>query len=72
MCNIAGYTSHQGSFLHVTASGDLVLDGTVTKGQQNQTDKTRKPATAPLVSQRQGIREMCRDISGRDAITYIN
>ena len=72
MCNIAGYTSHQGSFLHVTASGDLVLDGTVTKGQQNQTDVTLKPATAPLVSKRQGIREMCRDISGKDAITYIN
>lgn len=61
---IGGYTSHQGSFLHVTASGDLVLDGTVTKGQQNQTDETRKSATEPLVSQRQGIREMCRDISG--------
>jgi len=72
MCNIAGYTSHQGSFLHVTASGDLVLDGTVTKGQQNQTDEAHKPATAPLVSQRQGVREMCRDISGKDAITYIN
>ncbi|GFG32301.1 hypothetical protein Cfor_02698 [Coptotermes formosanus] len=61
---IGGYTSHQGSFLHVTASGDLVLDGTVTKGQQNQTDETRNPATEPQVSQRQGIREMCRDISG--------
>jgi len=72
MCNIAGYTSHQGSFLHVTASGDLVLDGTVTKGQQNQTDETRKSATEPLVSQRQGIREMCRDISGKDVFTYIN
>jgi hypothetical protein len=71
MCNISGYTSHQGSFLHVTASGDLVLDGTVTKGQQNQTDETHNPATEPRISQRQGIREMCRDISGKDAITCI-
>jgi hypothetical protein len=72
MYTISGYTSHQGSFLHVTASGDLVLDSTVTKVQRNQTDETRNPATEPQVSQRQGIREMCRDISGKDAITCIN
>lgn len=48
------------------------MDGTVTKGQQNQTDETRNPATEPQVSQRQGIREMCRDISGKEAITCIN
>jgi hypothetical protein len=72
MCTISGYTSHQGSFLHVTASGDLVLDGTVAQGQRNQTDKTHNPATEPQGSQCQVIREICRDISGKEAITCIN
>ncbi|XP_069680429.1 calcium/manganese antiporter SLC30A10 isoform X2 [Periplaneta americana] len=65
---IGGYTFHQGSFLHVTPSGGVVLDGTVTKdsvqkGERHLSAETR-PASLPQIPQRQGIREMCRDIIG--------
>ncbi|PSN55375.1 hypothetical protein C0J52_01823 [Blattella germanica] len=66
---IGGYTFHQGSFLHVTPSGDVVLDRSVMenslkKGQRRLSAETRHPAPPPQYTQRQGIREMCRDISG--------
>ncbi|KDR23794.1 zinc transporter 10 isoform X2 [Zootermopsis nevadensis] len=66
---IGGYTFHQGSFLHVTSSGDVVLDGIVTKDsvQKDQCDmstETQNPATSPQVLQRQGIRKISRDVLG--------
>jgi len=52
------------------------LDGTVTKdsvqkGQRCLSAETHNLAT-PRLSQRQGIREVCRDILGKDGITCIN
>jgi hypothetical protein len=73
---ISGYSFHQGSFLHITSSGDVVLDGTVTqdsvqKGQHHMSAEAHNAATPPQVQQRQGIREMCRDVLGKDSIMCI-
>ncbi|XP_023723796.1 uncharacterized protein LOC111873371 isoform X1 [Cryptotermes secundus] len=66
---IGGYTLNQGSFLHVTPSGDVILDRSVNKdsvrkGQRRLSAETNNTATSPQVLQRQGLREMCRDVLG--------
>ncbi|GLV35489.1 Zinc transporter 77C [Carabus blaptoides fortunei] len=65
---IGGYTFHQGSFLYVTASGDVVLNKVVTNDSVRQGERrlsrTRRPVVMPQPRQRQGLREMCRDILG--------
>jgi hypothetical protein len=69
----SGYTFHQGSFLHVTSSGDVVLDGTVTKDSVQKgrmSAETHNSATSPQVLQHQGIREICRDVLGKDSIIH--
>jgi hypothetical protein len=67
---ISGYTLNQGSFLHVTQSGDIVLDrkrtkDPVQKGQRRLSAEANNTATQPQVVQRQGLREMCRDVIGK-------
>lgn len=64
---IGGFTFHQGSFLYVTASGDVVLDKIVTddsirKGER-RLSRTRTVPT-PQRRQRQGCREILRDCTG--------
>lgn len=70
-----GYTFHQGSFLYVTASGDVVLNKVVTNDSVRQGERrlsrTRRPIVMPQPRQRQGLREMCRDILGNDYYTNI-
>ncbi|CAH1159883.1 unnamed protein product [Phaedon cochleariae] len=66
---IGGYTFHQGSFLYVTESGDVVLskvvvDQTVQRGARRLSrSKTIHPTALPP-KQRQGIWEMTRDVHG--------
>ncbi|GJQ86180.1 hypothetical protein Trydic_g12450 [Trypoxylus dichotomus] len=64
---IGGFTFHQGSFLHVTESGDVVLDKVVTddsirKGER-RLSRTRTVPT-PQYRQRQGCWEIVRDCIG--------
>lgn len=68
---IGGYTFHQGSYLQVTASGEVVLERAVTvdsvrKGQRRLSSQSRRAAPPPASSPslRQGPREMIRDIIG--------
>ena len=64
---IGGYTFHQGSFLYVTESGDVILDRVVVpdvvKQGGRRLSRTRKIPPPPK-KQRQGFLEMCRDIIG--------
>lgn len=65
---IGGFTFHQGSFLYVTESGDVVLDRVVThdsvhKGQR-RLSSTKRQQIKPQYRQRQGCREMMRDVIG--------
>ncbi|XP_068906556.1 proton-coupled zinc antiporter SLC30A1 isoform X2 [Tenebrio molitor] len=64
---IGGYTFHQGSFLYVTESGDVILDRVVVpdlvKQGGRRLSRTRTVPPPPK-RQRQGFLEMCRDIIG--------
>lgn len=67
---IGGYTFHQGSFLYVTESGNVVLDRVVSGDsvkaggrRLSRTSRNNVPVV-PTNRQRQGIREMVRDILG--------
>ena len=67
-----GYTFHQGSYLHVTENGEVILERSVTidslsKGQRRLSSQSRKTPTPPpsyTPSKRQGSKEMIRDIIG--------
>ncbi|KAK6637466.1 hypothetical protein RUM44_007883 [Polyplax serrata] len=64
---IGGYTFHQGSYLHVTENGEVVLERAVTvdslrKGQRRLSSQSRRTTLTYSPPQRQGIREMIRDI----------
>lgn len=65
---IGGYTFHQGSFLYVTESGDVVLNRVVipdVKQGARRLSRTKREITGVgTVRQRQGCREMSRDILG--------
>nr|XP_018908053.1 PREDICTED: zinc transporter 1 isoform X1 [Bemisia tabaci] len=66
---IGGYTFHQGSYLHVTASGDIVLQKKAKKSgaEGKQPSSRRKFVSAgPIMAppKRQGPWEVCRDIIG--------
>lgn len=52
---IGGFTFHQGSFLYVTESGDVVLNKVIVNGKSKQIIPSRK---------RQGLWEMTRDVFG--------
>ncbi|KAJ8919610.1 hypothetical protein NQ315_002232 [Exocentrus adspersus] len=66
---IGGYTFHQGSFLYVTESGDVVLNKvmvneSIKRGERRLSrSKTIHPTVQPP-KQRQGVWEMTRDING--------
>ncbi|CAG9859929.1 unnamed protein product [Phyllotreta striolata] len=66
---IGGYTFHQGSFLYVTKSGDVVLSKVVIEQSLKQgarrlsRSKNIHPTVVPQ-KQRQGVWEMTRDING--------
>jgi zinc transporter 1 len=69
---IGGYTFHQGSFLYVTESGDVILDRVVVpdlvKQGGRRLSRTRTVPPPPK-RQRQGFLEMCRDIIGTSSAT---
>ncbi|CAH0560222.1 unnamed protein product [Brassicogethes aeneus] len=64
---IGGFTFHQGSFLYVTASGDVVLNkvvvGDVRSGARrlSRTKNVRPSSLNPR--ERQGVKEMIRDVA---------
>lgn len=63
-----GYTFHQGSFLYVTKSGDVVLDkvvigNSISKGER-RLSRTRLNISSQM-RQRQGAWEMSRDVVGK-------
>ncbi|XP_077284695.1 zinc transporter 77C [Arctopsyche grandis] len=65
---IGGYTFHQGSFLHVTESGDVVLDSVATvesvrQGQRGLSRSRRSIQVKPKLHERQGIVEITRDMT---------
>jgi len=64
---IGGYTFHQGSFLYMTESGCVVLNRVVTNDSvrrgERRLSRTRT-VPPPQYRQRQGCREMLRDIVG--------
>lgn len=66
---IGGYTFHQGSFLFLTESGDVVLDRIVTTNTSVAKGERRlsrsRMASPPQTRQRQGFREMTRDMAGK-------
>lgn len=65
---IGGYTYHQGSFLHVTEDGNVVLESvnenSVSYGQRRLSSQTRRVHVPLQPPKRQGIRETFRDIIG--------
>ncbi|XP_017781074.1 PREDICTED: zinc transporter 1 isoform X2 [Nicrophorus vespilloides] len=69
---IGGYTFHQGSFLFVTESGDVILNRVVTnesvsRGERRLSRTKNMPVPVgvnPPTRQRQGFLEMVRDIIG--------
>lgn len=48
---IGGYTHHQGSFLHITSTGDVVLDGIVSdeglRRGERRLSRTKRDQTTP-------------------------
>ncbi|XP_060530719.1 uncharacterized protein LOC132704621 [Cylas formicarius] len=64
---IGGYTFHQGSFLYVTESGDVILNKVVVNESvqrgQRRLSRTRNIYSSPPRN-RQGLWEMARDIAG--------
>uniref|UniRef100_A0A6P7H0N1 Zinc/cadmium resistance protein isoform X1 n=2 Tax=Diabrotica virgifera virgifera TaxID=50390 RepID=A0A6P7H0N1_DIAVI len=66
---IGGYTFHQGSFLYVTESGNVVLSKIVVDQslQQGARRLSRSKTIHPMIGhqkQRQGFWEMARDVNG--------
>lgn len=65
---IIGYTFHQGSFLYMTESGCVVLNRVVTNESvrrgERRLSRTRT-VPPPQYRQRQGCREMSRDVVGK-------
>ncbi|XP_034250485.1 zinc transporter 1 isoform X2 [Thrips palmi] len=67
---LGGYTFHQGSFFHVTETGDVMLEPAVTQdsvklGERRLSSQRRLPArSGRQPRQRQGCREMLRDTVG--------
>lgn len=62
-----GYTFHQGSFLYVTKSGDVVLDKVVISNSISRGERRLSRSRLNVNSQRrqrQGAWEMTRDITG--------
>lgn len=71
---IGGYTFHQGSFLYVTESGDVVLNkvvvnDSVRKGGR-RLSRTRNIFSSPP-KKRQGLWETTRDIIGKSLFVKI-
>jgi len=71
---IGGYTFHQGSFLHITSSGDVILDRVVSgdslKHGERRLSRTRKLNVTHFSGQRQhqqrqSFTEMMRDICSK-------
>lgn len=67
---IGGYTFHQGSFLHVTESGDVVLSKVVVNqsvqhGERRLSRTKYIHTTTKVQKQRQGLWEMMRDVNGK-------
>lgn len=68
----SGYTFHQGSYLHVTENGEVILErimtvDTLRKDQRRLSGQSRKfnsSSTDFGQTQRQGLKEMIRDIIG--------
>ncbi|XP_018560894.1 zinc/cadmium resistance protein [Anoplophora glabripennis] len=66
---IGGYTFHQGSFLYVTESGDVVLNKVVVndsirRGERRLSRTKNIHSTILPPKKRQGVWEMTRDING--------
>uniref|UniRef100_A0A182P1X1 Cation efflux protein transmembrane domain-containing protein n=1 Tax=Anopheles epiroticus TaxID=199890 RepID=A0A182P1X1_9DIPT len=66
---IGGYTYHQGSFLYITPSGNVILDHVISgdgirKGDRRLSGSRRQVAPSQLrqQSKRQSVRELMRDI----------
>lgn len=65
---IGGYTYHQGSFLHITSSGNVILDGVVSgdgirKGERRLSGSRKNVAGVNYKEpKRQSVREMMRDV----------
>uniref|UniRef100_U5EQ60 Putative integral to membrane n=1 Tax=Corethrella appendiculata TaxID=1370023 RepID=U5EQ60_9DIPT len=66
---IGGYTYHQGSFLHITSNGNVILDRIVTgesiRQGERRLSKSRRPPIGPIQHEkpkRQSVWEMFRDI----------
>uniref|UniRef100_A0A182SX84 Cation efflux protein cytoplasmic domain-containing protein n=1 Tax=Anopheles maculatus TaxID=74869 RepID=A0A182SX84_9DIPT len=66
---IGGYTYHQGSFLYITSSGNVILDHVITgegvrKGDRRLSGSRRQVSPTQLrdQSKRQSVRELMRDI----------
>uniref|UniRef100_A0A182REI5 Cation efflux protein cytoplasmic domain-containing protein n=1 Tax=Anopheles funestus TaxID=62324 RepID=A0A182REI5_ANOFN len=66
---IGGYTYHQGSFLYITSSGNVILDHVITgdgvrKGNRRLSGSRKQVSPAQLrdQSKRQSVRELMRDI----------
>uniref|UniRef100_A0A182QIP2 Cation efflux protein cytoplasmic domain-containing protein n=1 Tax=Anopheles farauti TaxID=69004 RepID=A0A182QIP2_9DIPT len=66
---IGGYTYHQGSFLYITSSGNVVLDHVITgegvrKGDRRLSGSRKQVSPSQLrdQSKRQSVRELVRDI----------
>uniref|UniRef100_A0A182YIX6 Cation efflux protein cytoplasmic domain-containing protein n=1 Tax=Anopheles stephensi TaxID=30069 RepID=A0A182YIX6_ANOST len=66
---IGGYTYHQGSFLYITSSGNVILDHVITgegvrKGDRRLSGSRRQVSPSQLrdQSKRQSVRELMRDI----------
>lgn len=67
---IGGYTFHQGSFLYVTESGDVVLskvvvNQTVQHGERRLSHTKYVNAITKPQKQRQSFWELTRDVTGR-------
>uniref|UniRef100_A0A182MC56 Cation efflux protein cytoplasmic domain-containing protein n=1 Tax=Anopheles culicifacies TaxID=139723 RepID=A0A182MC56_9DIPT len=66
---IGGYTYHQGSFLYITSSGNVILDHVITgegvrKGDRRLSGSRKQVSPSQLrdQSKRQSVRELMRDI----------
>lgn len=71
---IGGYTFHQGSFLYVTESGDVVLNKVVVnesirRGERRLSRTKNIHSTILPPKKRQGVWEMTRDVNGRSFIS---
>lgn len=71
-----GYTFHQGSFLYVTASGDVVLDSVATATSisqgQRRISRSKRSLNMPIppTRQRQGTLEAIKDIISKYKLIF--